>query len=75
MVTSFFPNNLSVASATSKGELQTIIPPALPLAPECTCALTTHLEPPISLALFSAFSGLYTIPPVGIFTPKSDNIF
>ena len=58
LVTNFFPSNLSVAWATSKGVLQTITPPALPLAPECICAFTTHFDPPISLALFSAVSGL-----------------
>ena len=58
LVTNFFPRSLSAACATSKELLQIIIPPAFPLAPEWTCAFTTHLDPPSSLALFSAFSGL-----------------
>ncbi len=55
--------------------LQIIIPPAFPLAPECIWALTTHFDPPISRALYSAFSGLYAIPPRGILIPKPESIF
>ena len=57
-VTNFFPSSLSAAWATSSLLLQIIIPPAFPLAPEWIWALTTHFDPPISRALYSAFSGL-----------------
>ena len=53
---------------------QIIIPPALPLAPECIWALTTHLSPPTSRARYSALSGLYANPPLGIATPKLASI-
>jgi len=66
---------LSAAWATSSLLLQTIIPPAFPLAPEWIWALTTHCDPPISRALYSAFSGLYAMPPRGIPIPKLDSIF
>ena len=54
--------------------LQIIIPPAFPLAPEWIWALTIHFDPPISRALYSAFSGLYAMPPRGILIPKPESI-
>ena len=48
--TSFLPSMASAARSISVSVEHTLMPPALPRAPEWICALTTHLLPPISVA-------------------------
>ena len=66
LVTNFFPKSLSVAWATSRGVLQTITPPALPLAPECIWALATT-SPPNFLEISNISWGVEPISPLGKF--------
>jgi hypothetical protein len=46
------------AARTSSSLLQSLIPPALPRAPEWICAFTAQRAPPISEARYTACSGL-----------------
>ena len=69
-VTSFLPNSSVAAARTSSGVVHSLMPPALPRAPEWICAFTTHRPPPISSARYTAWSGVYTTPPLGTATPK-----
>src|ERR1700709_2165750 len=51
------PNMDLAATATASRSLTTLTPPALPRPPACTCALTTHKDPPNALAAATAPSG------------------
>ena len=51
------PSMPAAADTTSSGDLASLTPPALPRPPACTCALTTHTEPPRRLAARAASSG------------------
>src|SRR5215470_5533769 len=67
---SFMPRICCAARWAPSGSSASLMPPALPWPPACTCALTTTL-PPRRAATARASSGVVATSPAGTGTPNS----
>jgi hypothetical protein len=65
--------SMPAAASTSSSERASFTPPALPRPPACTCALTTHSEPPSASAAAFASCALRATRPSGTGIPYSAN--
>src|SRR5437773_7576949 len=69
-VLSFMPRICCAARWAPSGSSASLIPPALPRPPACTCAFTTTL-PPRRAAIARASAGVVATSPAGTGTPNS----
>src|SRR2546427_5851491 len=69
-VLSIMPRIWPAACSAAAGSSASLMPPALPRPPACTCALTTTL-PPSRWAIVRACAGVSATSPFGTATPNS----
>src|SRR2546425_235372 len=69
-VLSIMPRIWPAACSAAAGSSASLMPPALPRPPACTCALTTTL-PPSRCAISRAWAGVSATSPFGTATPNS----
>src|SRR2546426_8582151 len=69
-VLSLMPRICRAAGSAASGSSTSLMPPALPRPPACTCALTTT-RPPSRAAIVFASAGVAATSPLGTGTPNS----